>query len=280
MTLRVIVPAYNCADWIVRCLDSIRIQTYKDFTVQVVDDASTDSRQVEFIRRMTEPDGWSYVANSVNKGAAWNIYYEMQRAAKNGDDPVLLIDGDDFLPHAGVFERVAEIYEDPDVWMMWTQYEPYPYHTTLDPSGQPVQVDPATTNRTQIRSGTYTRDEALTPGFFRNNPIRINHLVTFRTFLFKFAITPEQLTLADGTWPKAGYDRMIFTPLLEAAGADHIKFVDEVMYYYNSVNPNSDVSVRRADGDAAHARVSQLPVLEPLSSALVQQERWFNARLP
>jgi hypothetical protein len=73
---------------------------------------------------------------------------------------------------------------------------------------------------------------------------------------------------------------MIFTPLLEAAGADHIKFVDEVMYYYNSVNPNSDVSVRRADGDAAHARVSQLPVLEPLSSALVQQERWFNARLP
>lgn len=38
----VIIPCYNSGDYIVRCLDSLKKQTYKDFSIIVVDDASTD----------------------------------------------------------------------------------------------------------------------------------------------------------------------------------------------------------------------------------------------
>ena len=38
----VVVPLYNKAPWIGRCLDSIANQSYRDFEVIVVDDGSTD----------------------------------------------------------------------------------------------------------------------------------------------------------------------------------------------------------------------------------------------
>src|SRR5690606_12336104 len=50
----VIVPAYNRAALLPRCLDSLRGQTFDDFEVIVVDDGSTDATPelvAEYVRR-------------------------------------------------------------------------------------------------------------------------------------------------------------------------------------------------------------------------------------
>ena len=38
----VIIPIYNTENYLERCLESIRIQTYEDMEVIMVDDGSTD----------------------------------------------------------------------------------------------------------------------------------------------------------------------------------------------------------------------------------------------
>lgn len=46
-TISVIIPAYNVAPWLPRCLDSIQAQTHPKLEIIVVDDGSADStRQV------------------------------------------------------------------------------------------------------------------------------------------------------------------------------------------------------------------------------------------
>ncbi|MDU5223004.1 MAG: glycosyltransferase family A protein [Blautia producta] len=42
MKVSIIVPVYNVENYLQRCLDSILNQTYKDFEVLLVNDASTD----------------------------------------------------------------------------------------------------------------------------------------------------------------------------------------------------------------------------------------------
>ena len=40
---KIIIPNYNNAEWIRKCLDSILNQTFKDYSVVVIDDLSTDN---------------------------------------------------------------------------------------------------------------------------------------------------------------------------------------------------------------------------------------------
>ena len=39
----IVIPTYNCEDYIDRALESVFAQTYSNFEVILVDDASTDS---------------------------------------------------------------------------------------------------------------------------------------------------------------------------------------------------------------------------------------------
>ena len=45
MLLTVFTPAYNRADLLVRCYDSMKRQTCKDFIWMIIDDGSTDGTQ-------------------------------------------------------------------------------------------------------------------------------------------------------------------------------------------------------------------------------------------
>lgn len=71
MKVTVVVPVYNGADYIIRCLESLRKQTFQDFTVLLVNDGSKD-RSAEVIQGYVRehPEMSLELISQENKGVA------------------------------------------------------------------------------------------------------------------------------------------------------------------------------------------------------------------
>lgn len=67
--ISIIIPAYNAALYIIRCLDSVLAQTFKDFEVIVVDDGSTDETR-EILDRYQRADVRVRVIHQENSGVS------------------------------------------------------------------------------------------------------------------------------------------------------------------------------------------------------------------
>lgn len=90
--LSVIVPVYNVKDYIVKCVDSIKHQTYSDIEIILVDDGSTDGC-AEICDAIKESDLRIKVIHKKNDGlmSAWITGVKEARGAFIG-----FVDSDDF----------------------------------------------------------------------------------------------------------------------------------------------------------------------------------------
>lgn len=247
MKIHVIIPSYNCSEWIERTMQSVADQDFPDVQVLVIDDASTDEAPGIIESFCKERPGWLMMFNRVNRRAGWNLHYGIRDMNPRPDEVVFILDGDDFLPHPGVLSRIAEVYEDPTAWFVYAKYESWPHNT----------------GQTQSRPYPEEWLADAPNGRLRLEENLANHPLTFRAFL-AYALSEAEMTDDRGRWFRAGYDRCMFIPMLELASQGHVRFVDEVLYCYNAVNPLSDTYVNLSDAQAAHRAVAARPPRLPL----------------
>lgn len=70
-SISVIIPVYNAADHITRCMDSLRAQTFRHFEVLFVDDAGTDdslARVRAYIKEYALQAAWHIIPTTCNTG--------------------------------------------------------------------------------------------------------------------------------------------------------------------------------------------------------------------
>jgi glycosyltransferase involved in cell wall biosynthesis len=118
-SISIVVPLYNKAPFVARCVASIRAQTFADFEVLVVDDGSTDSSYDDF-RRESAHDPRFRVLRQANGGVsrARNAGIEQARSAL-----VAFLDADDEW-HPGYLDAiVASSRRHPDAVMVGTAFE-------------------------------------------------------------------------------------------------------------------------------------------------------------
>ena len=120
MRFLIIVAGWNCEPYVKGCLESIKAQTYKDFDVVVVDDASTDGTWNEIIKSI--PKDWMLSQNEVNMGG----FYKFDTWTRddygyglNYDIAVPFALDDIMKPNA--LELIAEQY-DKGAWMTYGTY--------------------------------------------------------------------------------------------------------------------------------------------------------------
>ena len=92
--ISVIIPVYNVAPYLKRCLDSVAAQTWENLEVWLVDDGSTDG-SLALCEARAEQDSRFRVLRQANAGVSAARNRGMDHAA---GQYLQFVDGDDFLP--------------------------------------------------------------------------------------------------------------------------------------------------------------------------------------
>ena len=98
----IIIPTYNCEDYIAQALESVFAQTYSNFEIVVVDDASTDST-LEVVYSFNDPK-LVVIPNQQNKGVSSVRNCGIKQAKGNW---IALLDSDDWYAP----ERLEKLLE-------------------------------------------------------------------------------------------------------------------------------------------------------------------------
>lgn len=111
--ITILIPTYNCVDYLPGCLDSILAQTYEFYKVLIFDDRSLDGTNVvvqDYVRKY--PDKIFGIENWGDKrwngGARNKLVYEMKRMGLDSEY-ILFMDGDDKFIDNTVLQRVWDL---------------------------------------------------------------------------------------------------------------------------------------------------------------------------
>jgi len=207
----IVVPSYCNSACYKKNLDSIFTQSYDNYRVIYIDDASPDHTGAlveEYIQQHGLDTKVTLIRNEKNRGALANIYEAVCSCDPN--EVVVNMDGDDWFAHRDVLAQLNEVYGERNVWLTYGQFVYYPSYKIGLGEEIPKEVVEENTFRTYTRGTTALR--------------------TFYAGLFQ-QIKIEDL-LSDGDFFQAGYDLAIMIPMLEMAGR-HIRFMPHVSYIYN-----------------------------------------------
>ncbi|MFI5333340.1 MAG: glycosyltransferase family A protein [Candidatus Babeliales bacterium] len=219
----IVTCSYNNKAFYKWHLDSIFAQNYDNYRVIHIEDASTDGSPElirDYVKAKNQEHRFTLIVNSTRRGAMANMY----RAISSCDDKAIIAiaDGDDGLAHSNVLATLNKAYADPNVWLTYGQFSEY----TTGNIGFCCQIPPhiVTTNR------------------FREFSHQPSHLRTFYARLFK-KILLEDLMYEGNFYPMT-CDLATMMPMIEMTG-ERFKFIPEVLYIYNDINPLNDHKVSK-----------------------------------
>ena len=214
-TFRIITPVYNAEDWIGKCIQSVKDQTYTNFTQIIVDDCSTDNT-VEEAEKLTGSDSrFKIIKNDKRIGVPLNHKKGVENSEADDDDIMVHLDGDDWFIDEHTLSKVDKVYEDTECWLSYGSY----ISTTGD--------------KCIAREYTDNPRRAV----LENWPF--SHLRTFKRFLWNI-LKEENFKDSQGEYYKAAADVVIFVPILEKIGYSHVKFIEDPLLVYNLSTENNE----------------------------------------
>ena len=219
----IVVPFFNCENYIKKCLDSILKQSYKNYQVHIVDDCSSDNSYEIAATICSNKENFRIIKNSRRMGALNNIYNSFSTLIEEPTKTIdLIIDGDDYLYSSDVLNFLKEKYTQSNCLIT--------YGSHLSSKGIQGKKYP-----------NFIRKYNL----YRNYFWYASHLRTFRHDLW-LSINKKDLLDKNGHYFSVAWDLAIMFPMLEMAG-NRQEFIKDVLYVYNDENPICDHKIRRKE---------------------------------
>ena len=219
------VPVWNAAGLIEKCLATIAEQDFDDVGIIIREDRSTDDTAAA-LQRLLGIDGVSeirckfcnrdviYIKNQKKMYSLGNIVESVKEFTED-DSIIAVVDGDDELFCTDAFSAVWEVYRDLNKWVVWTQY--------------------------MHRTGGIGHCKMIPETYLDRNHWDSSHMRTMKSFLIK-NIKWEDLKDIDGEdrYMHTAGDCALMYPCIEMAGRDRCYFLNKVCYHYNNNLPTND----------------------------------------
>ena len=106
----IIIPAYNIAPYLERCLESVRCQTFKNLQIIIIDDGSTDQTGM-IADSFVERDKRFHVIHKENRGVSAARKTGVEQA---DGEYIGFVDGDDYI-EPEMYEKLVELAVEYDV---------------------------------------------------------------------------------------------------------------------------------------------------------------------
>ena len=236
----IVIPTYNCEEWIGRTIESVRTQTYGNFKCFVIDDCSTD-RTLEIAKKTIDGDEKFLLASNKERNLALhNIYHGFLHASDHEEDILITLDGDDWFYDDKVLEKVNTIYEKTDCLITYGSFVEYPSGVTHPYYSTPYD------------------NSVIENNLFRDVPWKASHLRTFKRKLFDMIKKDDLGDPRTNKFYGAGWDLAFMYPMMEMAG-ERSEHIAEPLYHYNKINPISDMYIREAEQLATAEFIRRLP---------------------
>lgn len=239
MKFHIVTAVWNSVRFIDGYAASVMSQT-EDHDVILIEDASTDGTTDMAHKYGYYNENWTCVLNHENLGVPqnhWKAIEILHSRNTDPDDVICFVDGDDQLaPRA--LRKLRGYYED-DTLLTYGQYQPEPASSTCSLAG-PYPQD-------VIERRAYREHSLLGRG------IPWNHLRTMRWEILS-QLTEKDFQFKSGEWYRMSSDAAVMYPCLELAG-DRFKFIEDILYFYNSENPLSEWRKAPREGDRVHQDV-------------------------
>jgi glycosyltransferase involved in cell wall biosynthesis len=215
----IVIPSYNNAEWAERNLTSVCFQNYPrdKYHVTYVNDASTDETGkvvADFIARNGLEKHVTLINNPIRKRQLENRYRTFHTIP---DDTIIAeCDGDDFYIDDNVLLELNAIFQNPEVWMM------YSIRHKTSHKGKISKAEP------------FSYDEIMYHSYrdFFNKPTWPPR--AYYAWLFKQVKLKD--LLYEGKYYPVLTDPAYMIPMLEMAGR-HNQCIDKILYIRNRGNP-------------------------------------------
>lgn len=184
-----------------------------------MNDKSTDNTK-EVITKSINNDSRFYCIDTVNGGSQYKAYFEgIDFLEKfnliNDEDIIVEIDGDDWLSSVFILQYLNQIYNDPNIWMTYGQYQIYPTGNLGGHFNMEISNEIDRTNS------------------HRNYPFPYSHLKTYKYNLLKKVNRNDLIDPRTGDYFKYAFDHGLCIPMVEMAGKSRIFRCDDILYVLN-----------------------------------------------
>ena len=200
--ISIIIPFYNVENYIEKCINSVKAQTFTEFECILIDDESPDNSK-QIAEKLIENDSRFKIISQLNKGLGGARNTGLDNAK---GDWIAFLDSDDWW-HFDFLEKMYYYATQNDVDIINCRYE------NVNNTGETIGINPT------LPIGNYTNKEQLI-SFYLTYPTAWNKL--YRKKLWNNLRFPEKVYYED----LATVFQLVFK-------AQNILFVDDILVSYN-----------------------------------------------